>query len=111
MVDKLTETVEVRTFMVRIHCPNPPCHGILTFDGKERSENGLHGGKPEYRHRCNTCETGYWLKEKFPKIKHEPINSESALRAMWESKQIAEIPPARSKSSTKSPIERPEDLV
>lgn len=108
MVDKLTETVEVRTFMIRIHCPNPPCPGLLTFDGRERAENMHHGGKPEYRHRCDTCETGYWLKDKFPKIKHEPIAPPKQLSA---DDKTLEVPPARPKTATKSAIECPEDLV
>lgn len=73
MLDKLTDTVEVRTFLDRVHCPNPGCIGLLESDGHTRTEGNVHGGKIEYRHRCQKCEVGYWLKAAYPKVRYEQI--------------------------------------
>jgi hypothetical protein len=75
MLDKLTSTVEVKTLMVSVRCPNNQCVGVLKADGKERTENGIHGGRVQYRHACEACSAGYWLNERYPKIKYEPVET------------------------------------
>ncbi len=75
MIEKLTSVVEVKTLLVSVRCPNNQCDGVLTSDGKQRPVDGLHGGKPQFRHRCEKCEAGYWLGEVYPKVKYEPIET------------------------------------
>lgn len=71
MDEKLIERVKVEVQLLRVKCPNPECSGVLEFDGKSRTKDGVHGGTPEYRHRCNTCTTGYWIAEQYPKVHYE----------------------------------------
>ena len=78
MIEKLTEEVEVRTFLVNVNCPNPNCSGKLASDGMMRNKDGQHGGKLEYRHACGTCRAGYWLPEVYPKYRYEPIQRPKA---------------------------------
>lgn len=73
--EKLSEKVEVRTFLTQIHCPNKSCGEVLSNDGGTRNVDGLHGGPLEYRHRCGKCGAGYWLKSVYPKVSYEPIKT------------------------------------
>lgn len=75
MIEKLTQTTEVRTFLVNVRCPNKACEGYLSADGKSRAIDGVHGGTLEYRHACGNCTAGYWLRETFPKVKYEPLTA------------------------------------
>lgn len=95
MIEKLTETTEVRTFMVSVRCPNKSCSGSLASDGHERTENGAYGGPKQFRHRCDTCEAGYWLPEQFPKVKYEPVRTETP----------AKMPIKNQKVHTTAPVE------
>lgn len=73
MIEKLRETVKVETYLTRVRCPNKECVGSLVFDGKSRTEGMLHGGTPEYRHRCSTCNLGAWLGEQYPKVSYRDV--------------------------------------
>lgn len=74
MNEKLTEVTEVKVMQHRMHCPNViSCDGMLSFDGKERPIDGVHGGPVEYRHQCDKCSAGYWLRAKFPYVTYQPI--------------------------------------
>lgn len=76
MIDKLLEEVRVETFLLRVRCPNRECEGVLEHDGKTRTENGVHGGKLEYRHRCSACSAGYWLAKSYPQLTHKAVAAE-----------------------------------
>lgn len=71
VADTLIEAVEVRTFLLRMHCPNKKCDGLLEHDGGTRTENGIHGGPLEYRHICSKCRAGAWLRSEYPKVRYE----------------------------------------
>jgi hypothetical protein len=73
MLQKLTDEVEVKTFVKRVHCPNKDCTGVLEFDSKTRTERGVHGGPLEYRHRCTRCDVGAWLRATYPQVRYEVV--------------------------------------
>lgn len=77
LTEKLSEKLEVRTFLTYVHCPNKTCRARLTHDNGTRTVGGLHGGELEYRHRCEKCGAGYWLKSAYPKVSYEPIPERS----------------------------------
>ena len=72
MLDKLLEAVPVRVYLLRVHCPNTSCDGVLQVTNKTRNETG----ETEYRHACSKCGAGYWLKDQYPKTKFEPIEDD-----------------------------------
>ena len=76
MMDKLLETVPVQVYLQRLRCPNQECDGVLEFDGKQRTQNGIHGGTLEFRHHCTGCPSGVWVEDKYPKVQYEIIEEE-----------------------------------
>ena len=70
----MLETVQVHTYMQRLHCHNKECTGLLEADGKSRAENGIHGGPQEFRHTCTVCPAAMWIKgTSYPTLKYELI--------------------------------------
>lgn len=72
----MLEVVEVKTYLQRVRCPNKDCDtGRLEFDGKERSIDMVHGGPKEFRHLCDTCGIRAWIKEQYPKVRYELVET------------------------------------
>lgn len=73
MLSKYFATVEVKTYLKIVQCPNGECTGNLKSDGKQRSSDGLQGGVPEYRHICDKCNAGAWLLQQYPIVEYVPV--------------------------------------
>lgn len=72
-MEKLVERVRVETYLVNHKCFNKECDGNLVADGHTRPENGLHGGAPEYRHKCSRCSVGFFSKVKYPQVEYKEV--------------------------------------
>ena len=67
------ETIKVETYLKRVRCPNTKCEGTLEVDGKERTENGIHGGRAEYRHKCTHCPLSAFMFQKYPSVEYRQV--------------------------------------
>lgn len=74
-MDKLVERVRVETYLVNHKCFNKECEGNLVADGHTRPEHGLHGGAPEYRHKCSQCQAGFFSKVKYPLVEYKEVKT------------------------------------
>lgn len=70
MQSKYFEKIKVDTYLQTVRCPNGDCTGTLKADGKQRSSDGLQGGVPEFRHKCDTCDAGCWLLKQYPVVEY-----------------------------------------